>query len=283
MRSGATAGRPTRSTPAPRPAGATSPRTSGRCTTSTRTAPRCHDLADKHPELLDELIELWHFEAGQYFGLPLDDRSALEMLTTPAAADDRAARPLRLLPGHARGAGGGGRQRARALVQDRRRGRPPDRDAARRPVRARQPCSVGTRSTSRTASSSTSTTTSGEKEQVVTSDEADSDRQVRARRRVHQGRSQTPVATIGHRSRCTSTTSRSASSTDVKTQLGKFTLCGEGLNIGRDGGAAGHRRLPGRAALGLQSAATIERVIVDVSGEAYVDLEKEAMAMMSRD
>ena len=33
------------------------------------------------------------------------------------------------------------------------------------------------------------------------------------------------------------------------------------------------------AALG----ATIERVLVDVSGEAYLDVEKEAMAIMSRD
>ena len=29
--------------------------------------------------------------------------------------------------------------------------------------------------------------------------------------------------------------------------------------------------------------ATIDRVIVDVSGEAYLDLEKEAIAMMKRD
>ena len=43
----------------------------------------CHDLADKHPELLAELKDLWHVEAGQYFGLPLEDRTALEVLTTP--------------------------------------------------------------------------------------------------------------------------------------------------------------------------------------------------------
>jgi arylsulfatase A-like enzyme len=43
----------------------------------------CHDLADQHPELLQELIALWHYEAGQYFGLPLEDRTAIEVLTTP--------------------------------------------------------------------------------------------------------------------------------------------------------------------------------------------------------
>jgi hypothetical protein len=43
----------------------------------------CHDLADEHPELLQELIALWHYQAGQYFGLPLEDRTAIEVLTTP--------------------------------------------------------------------------------------------------------------------------------------------------------------------------------------------------------
>ena len=43
----------------------------------------CHDLADQHPELLEELMELWFYEAGKYYGLPLEDRSALEVLTTP--------------------------------------------------------------------------------------------------------------------------------------------------------------------------------------------------------
>ena len=69
----------------------------------------------------------------------------------------------------------------------------------------------------------------------------------------------------------------------MKTQLGKFALCGEGLNIGRDGGAPRHRRLPGRPAVGVHAAARSSGSIVDVSGEAYVDLEQEAMAMMSRE
>ncbi len=43
----------------------------------------CHDVADDHPELLKELIALWHVQAGQYFGLPLEDRDAISVLTTP--------------------------------------------------------------------------------------------------------------------------------------------------------------------------------------------------------
>jgi arylsulfatase A-like enzyme len=35
----------------------------------------CHDLADKHPEKLRQLVELWWAEAGKYNVLPLDDRT----------------------------------------------------------------------------------------------------------------------------------------------------------------------------------------------------------------
>ena len=42
-----------------------------------------HNLAAQYPEKLQELINLWFHEAGKYKGFPLDDRSALEILTTP--------------------------------------------------------------------------------------------------------------------------------------------------------------------------------------------------------
>jgi arylsulfatase len=42
-----------------------------------------HDLAEKHPEKVEELKSLWYAQAGQYFGLPLDDRDAISILSTP--------------------------------------------------------------------------------------------------------------------------------------------------------------------------------------------------------
>lgn len=39
------------------------------------------DLADKHPEKLEELKSLWAMLAGKYQGLPLDDRTALEVVS----------------------------------------------------------------------------------------------------------------------------------------------------------------------------------------------------------
>ena len=42
-----------------------------------------HDLAEQEPERLQEMINLWYAEAGASGAFPLDDRSALEILTTP--------------------------------------------------------------------------------------------------------------------------------------------------------------------------------------------------------
>ena len=42
-----------------------------------------HNLAAEHPEKLRELVNLWFAAAGSNDGFPLDDRSALEILNTP--------------------------------------------------------------------------------------------------------------------------------------------------------------------------------------------------------
>ena len=52
-----------------------------------------HDLAAEHPEKVRELVNLWFAEAGDNQAFPLDDRSAIEIITTPrpqlAAPRDR--------------------------------------------------------------------------------------------------------------------------------------------------------------------------------------------------
>jgi arylsulfatase A-like enzyme len=42
-----------------------------------------HNLAAQYPDKLQELINLWHVEAGRYQGFPLDDRLPLEIVLTP--------------------------------------------------------------------------------------------------------------------------------------------------------------------------------------------------------
>ena len=50
----------------------------------TRTDPgECHDIAAEHPEKLQELMALWWAEAGRYHALPLESRNAIEAFNTP--------------------------------------------------------------------------------------------------------------------------------------------------------------------------------------------------------
>lgn len=68
----------------------------------------------------------------------------------------------------------------------------------------------------------------------------------------------------------------------IKTQPGKFMIAGEGLCIGRDGGAGVTDDYPGTEPFRFKGG-TIRRVAVDVSGEPYIDLEREAQAMLMRE
>jgi len=67
----------------------------------------------------------------------------------------------------------------------------------------------------------------------------------------------------------------------IKTQPAKFSIAGEGLSVGRDSGEA----VTGYAGTApwTFTGGTIHRVAVDVSGEPYVDLEREAQAMLMRE
>jgi hypothetical protein len=68
-----------------------------------------------------------------------------------------------------------------------------------------------------------------------------------------------------------------------KTQPGKFTIGGEGLCIGRDSGEPVIDDYPPTHDHHGFVGGTINLVAVDVSGEPYVDLEREAAAMLSRE
>jgi arylsulfatase A-like enzyme len=68
----------------------------------------------------------------------------------------------------------------------------------------------------------------------------------------------------------------------IKTQPGKFMLAGEGLCVGRDSGAGVTDDYPGDQPWPF-TGGTIKRVAVDVSGEPYINLEREATAMLMRE
>jgi hypothetical protein len=68
----------------------------------------------------------------------------------------------------------------------------------------------------------------------------------------------------------------------IMTQPGNFSLVGEGLNVGRDPAEPVTDDYPGSSPFAF-TGGTIKEAVVDVSGEHYVDLELEALAMMKRE
>jgi arylsulfatase A-like enzyme len=68
----------------------------------------------------------------------------------------------------------------------------------------------------------------------------------------------------------------------IKTQPGMFELAGEGLCVGRDSGAAVTDDYPGQRPYRF-TGGTIKRVVIDVSGDPYVDMAREAEAMLARE
>jgi arylsulfatase A-like enzyme len=68
----------------------------------------------------------------------------------------------------------------------------------------------------------------------------------------------------------------------IRNQPGYFELAGEGLCVGRDSGAAVTGDYPGERPYRF-TGGVIKRVAIDVSGEPYLDLERQAAAMLARE
>jgi arylsulfatase len=69
---------------------------------------------------------------------------------------------------------------------------------------------------------------------------------------------------------------------EIKTQLGAFAIAGSGLYVGRHEGEPLTEDFPGPAPHKF-TGGTIDRVAIDVSGDAYLDLEREAELMLMRE
>jgi hypothetical protein len=68
----------------------------------------------------------------------------------------------------------------------------------------------------------------------------------------------------------------------IMTQPGNFSLVGEGLNVGKDPASPVTDDYAGTSPYAF-TGGTIKQAVVDVSGDQYVDLETEALAMMKRE
>ena len=220
-----------------------------------------HNLADQHPEKLAELQNLWFYEAGKYFGLPLDDRTAVELLTAPRPqmikpTDRYVYFPNTLEVPEAVAVSTRGRSFKFAaevnLEAD-----------AEGVVFAQGAMFGGFALYIKEGVLKFVYNYLGIEEQVIVTDKklptgdcvlgVSYDMENRDRQAAHGTLSMyINEVKMGEKK--------------IRTQLGKFSLAGEGFNVGRDGGAPVTNDYPGGAPWAF-SGGTIKQVIADVSGE----------------
>ena len=240
------------------------------------------DLAAEQPDKLRELISLWFAEAGANGAFPLDDRSALEIITTPRPLLSGPREPLHVLPRCGRRARGAGRQHPEPVVLDRGARRHPGSGTSRgRAVRARRQVRRA-RLYVKDGRLHYVYNFVGLAEQKIDGTEhgpGRDERDPRPPRSTRTARTAPGVATgilsLYHGD-------QKVGEGRIRTQPGNFSLAGEGLCIGRDSGEAVTDDYSGEPPYRF-TGGTIKRVAVDVSGDPYVDLEREAVAMLARE
>ncbi len=239
-----------------------------------------HDLAAQEPSKLAELIGLWFYEAGAYQAYPLDDRSAVEIVTTP--------RPHLT---------------------------PPRNRYVYRPGGAEVPESVAVNIRNRSYSLGALVDLPGpdasgvlfshggrfgghalylkdsrlhyvynflgtEEQKVSATEDLPTGRNLILAASFEKDGEEPPGTAHGVLSLYYG--DRKVGEGRIRTQPGKFSLAGEGLNIGLDAAEPVARDYPGTRPWAF-TGGTLHRVAVDVSGSPFVDLEREAAAMLSRE
>jgi arylsulfatase len=240
----------------------------------------CHDLAEQEPGKLRDLVNLWYVEAGANSALPLDDRGPVEVLTTP--------RPVMSAP-----------RDVYVYYPDM--SEVPESQAVN--VRNRsysigalvdipQPGAEGVLFAHGSRFGGHALYVKDNRLHYVYNFVGNEEQHVTATVDIPTGENLILSASFdkdGEQPQgvANGTLSLYHGETKVgqgriKTQPGKFAIGGEGLCVGRDSGEAVTDDYPGAAPWRF-TGGTIKRLQVNVSGKPYVDVEREAVAMMSRE
>ena len=236
------------------------------------------DLADQHPEKTREMINLWFHEAGKYNGLPIEDRTAVEVLADPT-------RPQVAAP------------RDQYVYYP---------DAAEVPESA----AVNIRNRSYTIAVEVGIE-SADASGVLFSHGARfgghalylKDRKLKyvynfvgSNEQIIESTKEVPTGKVilsaafekqdnGMPTKGTLSlfvNDEKVGEGQIMTQPGNFSLVGEGLNVGSDRGEAVTADYAGVSPYDF-TGGKIRHAIVDVSGEPFIDVEKEAVAMMAHE
>ena len=236
----------------------------------------CHDLADQEPERLQELIAMWWVEVGKYQALPLETRNAIEAFTTP--------RPELSAPRTRYVYRPGGAEVPESQAPNIR-GRSYT-IAAEVNIDSPEAAGVLFSQGSRFGGHSLFVKDGklfyaynfvGEQVQVVEStDTVPSGHVVLSASFERQGDAIPAEGTLSLYIR-----EQKVGEETIRTQLGKFGLGGGGLVVGRSGAEPVVDDYPGERPWAF-TGGTVERVLIDVSGEAFVDLAREAKVAFAR-
>jgi arylsulfatase len=238
----------------------------------------CHDVAAEQSTRLQDLISLWWVEAGRYNALPLEDRGAVEILTTERPQISKPRNRYTYFPGCAEipeSVAPNIRNRSYTVavevdITD------PDAEGV---LFAQGSRFGGHAIYIKDGKLKYVYNWVGQLEQIVESTEplgighaylsASFEREgdtlpAEGTLTLHSGKN---VVGQSH----------------IRTQPGKFSIAGEGLNVGKDGGEPVTDDYPALGSPWAFTGGTIERVIMDVSGEPFVDLAQEAAMAFARD
>jgi arylsulfatase len=237
----------------------------------------CHDLANEHPDRVEELKALWWAEAGRYGALPLETRDAVAILTTERPQLSKPRDRYVYYPGGSEipeSVAPNIRNRSYTIAVE----ATIDTEEAGGVLFAQGARFGGHALYVKDGKLKYVYNFVGLQEQVVESEDtiptghhvfsASFEREgdgmpAEGTLTLHVG---TDVVGEGR----------------IKTQPGKFSLAGEGLNIGKDGGEPVTDDYPGDSPWAF-AGGTIAKAVIDVSGEAFVDLAVEAAAAFARD
>jgi hypothetical protein len=237
-----------------------------------------HDLAAEYPAKVQEMINLWFHAAGQYHGLPLLDKTPVEVLADPT-------RPQVAPP------------RDRYIYYP---------DAAEVPESAavnirNRSYSIAVELDIESADAAGVLFSHGarfgghalyvkdRKLKYVYNFVGDTEQMIESTKEIPTGMVILGASFVREGDTMPATGTLSLFIDDEKvgegqiiTQPGNFSLVGEGLNVGRDPAEPVTDDYLGTSPYAF-TGGTIKEAIVDISGEQFVDLELEAIAMMKRE
>jgi len=237
----------------------------------------CHDLAAEHPERLQELIGLWWEEAGRYQALPLENRGVVEILTTE--------RPQLSKPRDRYVYYAGGSEVPESVAPN---------------IRNRS-YTIAVEVTIDTGEAEGVLFAQGSRfgghalyikdrklkyvynwvglfEQIVeSSEDVPTGHVVLSVSFEKEGETMPTEGTLTLHMR-----EKAVGEAKIKTQPGKFSLAGEGLNIGREGAEPVTDDYPGDRPWAFVGG-RIHKAVIDVSGQPFVDLAEEARMAFARD